>query len=261
LAQTQWNKHVNNPVLVPGNPGSWDETTAVATTVFFHEGIYKMWYEGDGGFGYATSSDGLVWAKDSLYHMWYTGWDNNDNLRVGYATSPDGFTWTKDSANPVLGPGNAGEWDALMVAVPVVRFRDNQFNLWYGGFDGTWFQSGYATSNDTATTSITNPSDDDLLPSEYELRQNYPNPFNPATTIVFALPHASQMWQAHITLNVYDMVGRKVRTLVNERKTAGTYTVQWDGTNDIGQPVASGVYLYRIQAGNFSAARKMLLLH
>ena len=65
-AQTSWEKHPA-PVLEPGLEGSWDENVAVATTVLWHQNIYKMWYEGDGGFGYATSPDGLAWIKDTAH--------------------------------------------------------------------------------------------------------------------------------------------------------------------------------------------------
>ena len=95
----------------------------------------------------------------------------------------------------------------------------------------------------------------DILPRKSILEQNYPNPFNPGTTIAFDLPLAS-----HITLQIYDVLGREVKTLVDERKPAGRYTVQWDGTNHAGKPVTSGVYLYHLQAGQFEQTRKMLLV-
>ncbi len=92
-------------------------------------------------------------------------------------------------------------------------------------------------------------------PDRFRLFQNYPNPFNPSTIINYQLPIDN--W---VTLKVYDILGREVKTLVNEHKATGSYTVQWDGTNSLGQPVASGVYLYRLKAGNFSQVRKMVLL-
>ncbi len=95
----------------------------------------------------------------------------------------------------------------------------------------------------------------DPTPGTFQLSQNYPNPFNPLTNMEFGIGNAE--W---VKLTVYDVLGRKVRTLVNERKLPGTYTVQWNGTNDAGQPVASGVYLYRLQAANHTLVRKMLLI-
>ncbi len=95
----------------------------------------------------------------------------------------------------------------------------------------------------------------ELLPSRYSLGQNYPNPFNPETYIDFALPRAS-----HVTFTVYNMLGQQVRTLVDERLSAGPKTVTWDGTDDHGRTVSSGIYFYRLQAVDFQETRKMVLM-
>ncbi len=93
------------------------------------------------------------------------------------------------------------------------------------------------------------------LPKEFALDQNYPNPFNPSTTIRFALPK-----DAMVSLKVYDVLGREVRTLVNERVSAGYQQVVWDGRNQFGAQVASGMYIYRITAGEFISIKKMMML-
>ena len=94
-------------------------------------------------------------------------------------------------------------------------------------------------------------------PEVYALENNYPNPFNPETTIKYQLPDAGQ-----VTLEVYNMLGQVVRTLVDrEFQNAGRYNYQWDATNNSGQPLSSGVYFYRISAGGeFQSHKKMLLL-
>ena len=94
-----------------------------------------------------------------------------------------------------------------------------------------------------------------LLPQEFSLYQNYPNPFNPTTTITYDLPKRSQ-----VTLGIYDLLGKQIKTLVNQSQDAGNRIAVWDGTDDLGRQVSAGVYLYRIQAGEFSQTRKMLLL-
>jgi len=94
-----------------------------------------------------------------------------------------------------------------------------------------------------------------ILPTDFDLSQNYPNPFNPSTQIVFALPRPSS-----VTLTIYNMLGQVVRILASGRIAAGTWSVCWDGRSDRGIDVASGIYLYRITAGDFSATRKMVLL-
>jgi len=95
----------------------------------------------------------------------------------------------------------------------------------------------------------------DLTSSQYPLAQNYPNPFNPETDISYNLPQG-----CHVKLSVFNIMGQKVRTLVDEYQTAGHKTVQWDGRDHIGEEVASGVYFYRLQAGEYSQVRKMLML-
>jgi hypothetical protein len=91
--------------------------------------------------------------------------------------------------------------------------------------------------------------------SEFRLEKNFPNPFNPETVLKFNLPEAS-----HVSLNVYNILGQVVRTLVNEELPAGIHSVTWDGKNGQGSDVASGVYFYRIKAGNFASVRKMTLM-
>jgi hypothetical protein len=93
------------------------------------------------------------------------------------------------------------------------------------------------------------------IPTTYDISQNYPNPFNPTTTIKYQLPHSSD-----VQLIIYNALGQKVRTLVTETKEPGYYEVMWDGRNDGGIQVASGIYLYRIKAGEFVRSKKMLLL-
>jgi hypothetical protein len=92
-------------------------------------------------------------------------------------------------------------------------------------------------------------------PIDFNLSQNYPNPFNPSTTISYQLPRSGK-----VELKIYNMLGQEVRKLVDENQAAGQYTVQWDGRNYNGKPVASGVYLYRLKAGEFVETKKMLLL-
>jgi hypothetical protein len=96
-----------------------------------------------------------------------------------------------------------------------------------------------------------------VLPKAFALSQNYPNPFNPSTTIAFDIPENKE---AHVRLNVYNIRGQLVRTLVNETMDEGSYKIEWDGKNNNGRSVASGVYFYRIVAGEFSKTRKMVIL-
>jgi hypothetical protein len=91
--------------------------------------------------------------------------------------------------------------------------------------------------------------------AQFVLRQNAPNPFNPATRIAFTIPEACR-----VQLAVFDAAGRRIKELVNRRLPADHYEVLWDGTNNRGTRVASGVYFYRLEAGRNAATRKMVLL-
>ena len=93
------------------------------------------------------------------------------------------------------------------------------------------------------------------IPLEYSLFSNYPNPFNPTTQIRYDLPE-----DANVNITIFDIMGRSIRSLVNSKQIAGYRSIQWNATNNQGQPVSAGLYLYTIQAGEFRQVRKMVLL-
>ncbi len=93
------------------------------------------------------------------------------------------------------------------------------------------------------------------LVRNYQLNQNYPNPFNPTTQISYSLKKAGR-----VMITIYNALGEKVRTLVNEQKAPGTYKVMWDATSDAGVRVPSGVYYYSLHVNNFKATRQMILM-
>ena len=95
----------------------------------------------------------------------------------------------------------------------------------------------------------------DLIPDKYVLHQNYPNPFNPRTIIRYDLPHDS-----HVYLKIFDIMGREIISLKNSLQKAGYKSIEWNATNNLGQPVSAGVYLYIIEAKNFRQTKKMILL-
>jgi flagellar hook assembly protein FlgD len=97
--------------------------------------------------------------------------------------------------------------------------------------------------------------EDPVLPREFALRQNAPNPFNPVTVIQYELPEATR-----VRIDVFNLAGRLVKTIVDEGQQPGYKSVAWDGTNADGQKVASGVYLYRMQAGSYESEKTMVLL-
>ena len=104
---------------------------------------------------------------------------------------------------------------------------------------------------DTPTDTRSSP---DALPEYFELKQNYPNPFNPETNFNYSVAE-----QTEVSLIIYDLLGRKVKTLVYERKGPGTYTVKWKGVDESGNQIGTGIYFARLAAGSFSQIRKIVL--
>ena len=102
---------------------------------------------------------------------------------------------------------------------------------------------------------IVNYDDDNINPTKYTLSQNYPNPFNPSTTINYELPKVS-----YVSLNIYDLNGALINTLINQSQTPGRKSVKWNGVNNNKGPVSAGVYIYQIKTENFSSAKKMIFL-
>ena len=97
--------------------------------------------------------------------------------------------------------------------------------------------------------------DNELVPAVYALNQNYPNPFNPTTQINYELPNHN-----FVNIDIYDVIGHKIKSLVSSNQEAGYKSVVWNATNELGQPVSAGMYIYTIQAGEFRQTKKMVLL-
>jgi hypothetical protein len=114
--------------------------------------------------------------------------------------------------------------------------------------DARWY------ANPLMPTTVDNNRAADL-PSKFALLENYPNPFNPSTVIQYAIPKA-----VRVKLTIYNVLGEKIRTLVDSYKPAGIKQVLWDGRNELGQRVASGVYLYRLEAGEFTKTRRLVVM-
>ena len=138
----------------------------------------------------------------------------------------------------------------------VITLADNsQYNWLVEALDSDGFVVGSNENNPNYMVVGTLSIDGADIPEVFALHQNYPNPFNPITTLRYDLPENS-----YVNVTIYDMLGREIRTLVNSTQDAGFKSVLWNATNDYGKPVSAGVYLYKIQAGEFIQTRKMVLL-
>ena len=162
----------------------------------------------------------------------------------GYSFS----SFTNDSANVIVEVE-----DYILVIQPV--------NEWVGSAHVT--VSVHNDSSDLAdTTHFTLEVEEtdlstveNMVPDFFALHQNYPNPFNPTTQIRYDLPE-----DALVSIAIYDVMGRRIRSLMNTSQTAGYHTIRWDARNDMGEGVSAGMYIYTIQAGEFRAMKKMVLL-
>jgi hypothetical protein len=165
----------------------------------------------------------------------------------------------------VRGYAGAGQRPFTEVVVDVAAedpgagtFFYSQFQVRFQSFgtaDPNLFYDDWFVDNVSLNTPTGTGDDTDEIPSTFALRQNYPNPFNPATTFQFEVPAESR-----IRLIVYNLLGEAVRTLVDESVEAGLHRATWDGKDDAGRSVVSGVYFYRMEAGDFVSTRKMVLL-
>jgi hypothetical protein len=115
----------------------------------------------------------------------------------------------------------------------------------------------YIYSGDTAFVSVEDEEEEHILPHQLTLEQNYPNPFNANTVIRYSLDVSRS---THTTLKIYNILGEEVRTLVDKRQSKGEYQVSWNGKDNHGKEVASGIYFYRLRVGDRSETRKLLLL-
>ena len=168
----------------------------------------------------------------------------------GYSTDPTGATWPQHVYTDSSGYFIFNE----IAKVISIAFQKQNFD--------TVHQTMQVWPDSTVTISITlDPivgivdSENNLLASEFELFQNYPNPFNPETIIEYYLPQS-----ATIRLEILNLLGQNVRTLVASQKLAGNHWTVWDGKDDSGREVASGVYIYQLVVGKYRESRKMLLL-
>ena len=175
-----------------------------------------------------------------------------------------GWAETFGVSYPILDDSNLEIISEFGFGVPWFMVLDHNMNIRYSSYGGN--EAAIAQLIDELlfelpTVEIQEQYDSDLinLPLKITLHQNYPNPFNPVTTINYDLPEQSQ-----VSINIYDVLGRELRELVNDFQNAGHKSVIWDGTDEFGRNVKTGIYLYQIQtrrpAGDFTQTRKMILL-
>jgi hypothetical protein len=217
----------------------------------------------DGGFSADNIAawDGFSWSSlgpDTRSQIFALGVYDNKLIAGGEFTSQGGVI-----ANSIA-CWDGSSWSALGSGLNGINpgARAAAFAVYHSKLvvGGVFTLAGAKISPSLAIWSkLTSTSVDDetggKLPHNYALSQNYPNPFNPSTTIEYSVPKRSL-----VTIEICNLLGQKVRTLVNETKSAGTYKSVWDGTDDMGKQLSTGVYFYRLRAGDAIESKKMLLL-
>jgi sugar lactone lactonase YvrE len=231
-----------------GNDVYHGSTAAVGLTHYHSDnGIYGPWNFVDYVGGASAYVDAEALAMDPSGKLWvgsnsrsiprYDAWDLKTMKIV-------------DNINPVAGLAltiaNA-KYGAIYTPRGIAFSKDGK-TCYTVEFDAACIQ--------VWTNTPTGVENKNVIPSTFQLSQNYPNPFNPTTNFKYSLPKASK-----IKMVVYDIFGREVKTLLNnEMKEAGSYTITWDGKNNMGNRVASGTYFYRMQTADFEKVMKMALI-
>ena len=173
--------------------------------------------------------------SDNVKWIGLGSWVFPGNYNIGGLVKYNGIEWTVyDTSNTIL-PDNYIESIAI----------DGYGNKWIGTIG-----SGIAVYREGGVVNVEEQSKTSVSSFKFTLSQNFPNPFNPVTTIKYSVPNTS-----HISMVVYNILGREIQTLVKEEKQPGTYTVQFDGSN-----LSSGVYFYVMRADNFIETKKFVLL-
>ena len=233
-------------VAVPDTSAEHGDTIAIPVTVsnVTGEEIYA--------FQMTLTFDSLVLTADSAYS-------------TGTISEPWGSPIFNDSIPGEIRIAMAGVYplsgSGVLVYV-VFKVEGSQGNTTTIHFDEMVFNEGDPASITSDGLFEVVPGsdveDEDEFPgrpAELTLFQNYPNPFNPQTAIQYTLPH-----DCKVEIAIYNILGQRVKTLVNEQQRAGYKRVEWDGKNDRGEQVASGIYFYRIEAGEFTKSKKMEIL-
>ena len=186
---------------------------------------------------------------DTVREYWLYDIESNETSYLGSIDSsfwPIHQTWSTDNSKMAIGE----IWATGIYTPGPINIFDTVADSFTTLANSTWPPCFWVGETGEQVSVI-----DETLPITYNLYNAYPNPFNPATTIPYEL-----LINGYVNITIYDMLGREVKTLVNQAQDAGYQSVVWNATNDYGKPVSAGIYLYQIQAGEYITTKKMVLL-
>ena len=218
--------------------------------------IEGRWLWNYGGFAYSAST--MYEFLDGFRYTYYCNDSNNDcdstywnSLDTSDAIpNPNPYTFINDTLTINLFFGNT--WETLVTFEcngDIASFSEDASNFWWRASLDT-NNCEYLISEQQLTL-----SKNINIPEKFTIHQNYPNPFNPVTRLSYNLPKDS-----FVSITIYDMLGNVVNNLVNTKQSSGYKSVQWNATDNLGQPVSAGVYLYSIETKDFRQTKKMILL-
>ncbi|MCP4724433.1 MAG: T9SS type A sorting domain-containing protein [bacterium] len=222
-----------------------------AFAVFSNYELLSIFYTENGGQTWTAVSgnleDNLDGSGTGPSVRWIAILPDNGNYTYFAGTSTGLYSTTEiDGMNTVWAQEGASSIGNVVVDMVLTREIDGEVVI---------ATHGTGVYSRDFTTPV-EPDVINIIPDEYELLQNYPNPFNPTTTISFNLPKAER-----VTVEMFNMLGQKVRTLVSDDLRApGTNRIMFDGLNDSGARLASGVYVYRLRAGSFTKSKRMVMI-
>lgn len=265
-----------------GNDGQTYFPGSGVSTAYARTGNYSLKVTAPSG----RSSGELVWFSETVpipagsagKEYVLSAWVKTTDIvadSVFNASSALGFTWTWHTQPFTDGGGwneyGSGEWRFVLnnssqdwtqyqviLTVPdntvnAISVRPRTWPLWYG----TAYYDDFALN--AVKSAVTSVERDELvdktIPTSFDVKQNFPNPFNPSTTIRYAIPVMSP-----VKVEVFNIVGQKIATLVDKIQPAGTWQVEWTGKDDLNRIVATGVYLYRVSTPGFTMTRKMVFV-
>ncbi|MCF7823402.1 MAG: carboxypeptidase regulatory-like domain-containing protein [Candidatus Marinimicrobia bacterium] len=238
------------PTLVDSNAFNAGESWRYETE-FMVTGHYDNWNYIDGGPHRGWSVDNIHPGVPSGLTLIGAG-DNYNELQWEASTDAD-FQYFE------LYRSETGDFTGLAPIAQLAELGYRDGNITTGQSYHYMLKAvdanGNVSDGSMVLTTIVSVEAGDQLPTEYSLDQNYPNPFNPSTTIRFGLPEA-----AYVTLDIYNILGQKVRTLTDSNMPAGYINITWDGLDQHGNIVSSGTYIYRLQTKDHRFAKKMIFM-
>jgi hypothetical protein len=221
-------------------------------------------------------SDSLYLNYDPDYETGRRNWLDGVGEVEGYTVDMTGYSLVLDSADQVTPSAGSEEYNVMIhghagnggksafLAFDAIALNTVPSYHWVGA---SWYMVNISSTPDISMPQHASPLiavyegilsvDDDIAgtPKTFSLKNNYPNPFNPVTNIHYELHQ-----NTYVEITIYDILGREVKKLVSGYLVSGYHEATWNGTNDLGIPVAAGIYFYKVEAGNFTQTKKMILL-